>query len=145
REGIIRHGAKMISAVSEATVPKICVVLRKCYGAGLYAMCGPAFEPEATLCLPTAQIAVMGPEPAVNAVFYNRIQAIDDPDERAAFVERQRLEFEADVDLLRLASDLVIDAITEPEDLREELIRRIGLAQGKPRTFTERHNGVTPV
>ena len=71
REGIIRHGAKMISAISEATVPKICVVLRKCYGAGLYAMCGPAFEPDATVALPTAQIAVMGPEPAVNAVFYN--------------------------------------------------------------------------
>ncbi|MDH4169724.1 MAG: acyl-CoA carboxylase subunit beta [Acidimicrobiia bacterium] len=145
REGIIRHGAKMISAVSEATVPKICVVLRKCYGAGLYAMCGPAFEPEATLCLPTAQIAVMGPEPAVNAVFYNKIQSIEDPDERAAFVADERARYEADVDLLRLASDLVVDAITPPDHLREELIRRIGLAQGKARHFTERHNGVTPV
>src|SRR5205085_5066129 len=61
REGIIRHGAKMISAVSDATVPKISVVVRKAYGAGLYAMCGPAYEPEATLALPTAMIAVMGP------------------------------------------------------------------------------------
>jgi acetyl-CoA carboxylase carboxyltransferase component len=86
RQGIIRHGAKMVSAVSEATVPKISVIVRKAYGAGLYAMSGPAFEPEATLALPTAKIAVMGPEAAVNAVFANKIAAIDDPDEREAFV-----------------------------------------------------------
>src|SRR6202012_522132 len=59
RQGIIRHGAKMISAVAEATVPEICVVVRKAYGAGLYAMAGPGFEPDATLALPTAKIAVM--------------------------------------------------------------------------------------
>ena len=145
REGIIRHGAKMISAISEATVPKICVVLRKCYGAGLYAMCGPAFEPDATVVLPTAEIAVMGPEPAVNAVFFNKIQAISDPEERAAYISERRAEYEADVNLLRLASDLVFDAVVQPENLREDLIRRIGLAQHKPRHFTDRHNGVTPV
>jgi methylmalonyl-CoA decarboxylase subunit alpha len=144
REGIIRHGAKMIAAISEATVPKICVVLRKAYGAGLYAMCGPAFEPDATLALPTASIAVMGPEPAVNAVFYNKIQALPE-DERAAYVAERRAEYEEDIDLLRLAADLVLDAIVEPEVLREEIIARIGLAMGKSRVFTERHNGVTPV
>ncbi|MGH3991708.1 MAG: acyl-CoA carboxylase subunit beta, partial [Pseudonocardiaceae bacterium] len=69
RQGIIRHGAKMISAISEATVPKICVVVRKAYGAGLYAMAGPGFDPDATLALPTAKIAVMGAEAAVNAVY----------------------------------------------------------------------------
>ena len=90
RQGIIRHGAKMITAVAEATVPKFSVIVRKAYGAGLYAMCGPAFDPDACLALPTAQIAVMGPEPAVNAVFYNRIHAIDDADERAAFVAERR-------------------------------------------------------
>jgi acetyl-CoA carboxylase carboxyltransferase component len=144
REGIIRHGAKMIAAVSEATVPKICVVLRKAYGAGLYAMCGPAFEPDATLALPTASIAVMGPEPAVNAVFYNKIQAL--PEEaREAYVAERRAEYEEDIDLLRLAADLVVDAVVEPEALRAEVIARIGLAMGKSRGFTERHNGVTPV
>ncbi len=111
RQGIIRHGAKMVTAISEATVPKVCVVLRKAYGAGLYAMSGPAFEPEATIALPTAKIAVMGPEAAVNAVFANKIAAIDDPDEREAFVAEQRTIYEADVDLLRLASELVIDAV----------------------------------
>jgi acetyl-CoA carboxylase carboxyltransferase component len=90
RQGIIRHGAKMVTAISEATVPKLCVVVRKAYGAGLYAMAGPAFEPEATIALPTAKIAVMGPEAAVNAVFANKIAAFDDPDEREAFVAEQR-------------------------------------------------------
>ncbi len=73
RQGIIRHGAKMISAVADATVPKISVVLRKAYGAGLYAMCGPGFEPDATIALPQAMIAVMGAEAAVNAVYSNKI------------------------------------------------------------------------
>ncbi len=84
REGIIRHGAKMISAVSEATVPKISVIVRKAYGAGLYAMAGPAFEPDCCIALPSASIAVMGPQAAINAVYYNQLQAIDDDDERAA-------------------------------------------------------------
>jgi acetyl-CoA carboxylase carboxyltransferase component len=145
RQGIIRHGAKMITAVSEATVPKVSVVLRKAYGAGLYAMSGPAFEPDATLALPTASIAVMGPEPAVNAVFYNRIAAIEDPAERAAFVAEQRAVYEADVDLLRLASELVVDAVVQPGDLRRELIARLAAAQGKDRTFTARRHGVPPV
>ena len=86
RQGIIRHGAKMISAVSEATVPKLSVIVRKAYGAGLYAMAGPAFEPDCCIALPTASIAVMGPEAAINAVFYNQIQEIDDPAEREEFV-----------------------------------------------------------
>ncbi len=144
-EGIIRHGAKMVTAISEATVPKICVVVRKAYGAGLYAMAGPAFEPEATLALPTAKIAVMGPEAAVNAVFANRIAAIEDPVEREAFVAEQRAIYEADVDLLRLASELVIDAVVAPEHLRDELIRRFELAARKDRHFSERRHGVPPV
>jgi acetyl-CoA carboxylase carboxyltransferase component len=145
REGIIRHGAKMITAVSEATVPKVSVIVRKAYGAGLYAMCGPAFQPDACLALPSAKIAVMGPEAAVNAVFYHRIQAITDPVERAAYVDEQRRAYEEDVDLLRLASDVVIDAVVPPEDLRREVVARIGLAMGKSRTFTDRHNGIPPV
>src|SRR2546429_4003248 len=76
KRGIIRHGAKMISAVSEATVPKISVIVRKAYGAGLYAMAGPAFGSAAVIALPSAQIAVMGPEPAINAVFYNKLAGL---------------------------------------------------------------------
>jgi propionyl-CoA carboxylase beta subunit len=145
RQGIIRHGAKMITAVSEATVPKLSVIVRKAYGAGLYAFAGPAFAPDACIALPTARIAVMGPEAAINAVYANKIAAIDDPAERDSFVAERRAEFAADVDLLRLASDLVIDAVVQPEDLRRELVARLELAGGKDRTFTERIHGVPPV
>jgi methylmalonyl-CoA decarboxylase subunit alpha len=145
REGIIRHGAKMITAVSEATVPKVSVILRKPYGAGLYAMAGPAFEPDACIALPWAHIAVMGPEPVVNAVYANKIAAIDDPEQRKAFIAERQEEYEADVDLLRLASDLVIDAVVEPEDLRTEVAQRLRFAFDKSRFFSERHHGVPPV
>jgi acetyl-CoA carboxylase carboxyltransferase component len=131
--------------VTEATVPKISVIVRKAYGAGLYAMCGPAFDPDACLALPTASIAVMGPEPAVNAVFYNRIQAIEDADERAAFVAERRREYEADVDLVHLAAELVVDAVVEPDDLRDELVRRFALARDRRREPFERRHGVPPV
>jgi len=145
REGIIRHGAKMITAVAEATVPKVSVIVRKAYGAGLYAMSGPGFEPDACIALPSAKIAVMGPEPAINAVYYNTINAIEDLGERAAYVATKQAEFEADVDLLRLASDLVIDAVVQPEQLREEIVLRLEAARGKRREFTERRHGVPPV
>jgi acetyl-CoA carboxylase carboxyltransferase component len=145
RQGIIRHGAKMITAVSEATVAKISVIVRKAYGAGLYAMSGPAFEPDATLALPTAKIAVMGPEAAVNAVFANKIAEIEDPDERERFVAERRAEYETDVDLLHLASELVIDAVVAPEDLRDELVARLELARTKDRHFSDKRHGVPPV
>jgi len=145
RAGIIRHGAKMITAVAEATVPKFSVIVRKAYGAGLYAMCGPAFDPDACLALPTAQIAVMGPDPAVNAVFYNRIHAIESADERAAFVAERRSEYEEDVDLVHLAAELVVDAVVQPEDLRVELVRRLGLAAGRVRETPAKRHGVPPV
>ena len=144
RQGIIRHGAKMISAVSEATVPKLSVIVRKAYGAGLYAMAGPAFEPDCCIALPSASIAVMGPQAAINAVFYNQIQAIEDEVEREGFVARKREEYGADIDILHLASELVVDAVIEPADLREELVRRFSIAAGKDRHFAERRNPVTP-
>jgi methylmalonyl-CoA decarboxylase subunit alpha len=144
RQGIIRHGAKMISAVSEATVPKLSVIVRKAYGAGLYAMAGPAFEPDCCIALPGASIAVMGPEAAVNAVFFNQIQAIEDEAEREPFVRSKREEYAADIDLLHLASEIVVDAVIEPDDLRPELIRRFALAESKDRRFSERRNPITP-
>jgi methylmalonyl-CoA decarboxylase subunit alpha len=145
RQGIIRHGAKMISAVSQATVPKISVIVRKAYGAGLYAMAGPAFDPDCCLALPGASIAVMGPQAAINAVYYNQLQAIEDETARAAETERLRQEYAQDIDILHLASELVIDAVIEPERLRGELIRRFALAAGRRREWPARHNPVTPV
>jgi len=126
-------------------VPKISVIVRKAYGAGLYAMCGPGFAPDATLALPTAMIAVMGAEAAVNAVHFNRIQAIEDADERASFVAQLREEYNADIDVVHLASELVVDAIVEPEELRGELIRRFAAYRSKDRSFSRRRHGVTPV
>ncbi len=145
REGIIRHGAKMISAVSEATVPKVSVIVRKAYGAGLYAMAGPAFEPDCCIALPSASIAVMGPQAAINAVYYNQLQAIADEDERARKTEELRGEYGEDIDILHLASEMVIDAVIEPGELRAELIRRFAHASSKQRAWPEKRNGVTPV
>jgi methylmalonyl-CoA decarboxylase subunit alpha len=145
RQGIIRHGAKMISAVSEATVPKISVIVRKAYGAGLYAMAGPAFDPGCCLALPSASIAVMGPQAAINAVYYNQLQGIQGDEERAAKTEELRAEYAADIDILHLASELVVDAIVQPEELRGELVRRFALTAGKRREWPAKHNPVTPV
>jgi acetyl-CoA carboxylase carboxyltransferase component len=145
RAGIIRHGAKMVSAVSEATVPQFCIVVRKAYGAGLYAMGGPGFAPDATLALPTAKIAVMGPEAAVNAVYANKIASIADPDERAAYIAARRAEYEEDVDLERLAADLVVDGVIEADVLREELLHRLRYASRRDRHFSERRRSVPPV
>jgi methylmalonyl-CoA decarboxylase subunit alpha len=145
RDGIIRHGAKMISAVSEANVPKLSVIVRKAYGAGLYAMAGPAFEPDACIALPTASIAVMGPQAAINAVYYNQLQAVEDPVQREARTDELRRHYAQDIDILHLASELVIDAVVEPEDLRAELIRRFEHAAAKQRQWPAKRNPVTPV
>jgi methylmalonyl-CoA decarboxylase subunit alpha len=144
RGGIIRHGAKMLHAVSSAVVPKISVVIRKAYGAGLYAMCGQAYSPDAALALPRARIAVMGAEPAVNAVYFNKIQALPEA-ERADFVAARRAEYNEDVDLLRLANDLHIDAIVDETELRDNLIRRFALAAQKQVAEYPRHRMVVPV
>jgi len=145
RQGIIRAGAKMVSAVSEATVPKFSVIVRKAYGAGLYAMAGPAFDPDACIALPGAKIAVMGPQAAINAVYYNQVQAIEDEQERTEFVEKLRREFSEEIDVLHLASELVVDAVIQPEDLRSELVRRLDLCAGKQRQWPAKNNPVTPV
>ncbi len=145
REGIIRHGAKMISAVSEANVPKISVVVRKAYGAGLYAMAGPAFDPDCCLALPSASIAVMGPQAAINAVYYNQLQSIEDPAERSARTEELREEYARDIDILHLASELVVDAVVQPESLRDELIKRFAHAASKRSEWPAKRNPVTPV
>jgi acetyl-CoA carboxylase carboxyltransferase component len=145
RAGIIRHGAKMISAMSEATVPKISVIVRKAYGAGLYAMAGPAFEPDACIALPTASIAVMGPEAAVNAVYSNKIQEIEDPQEKMQFVQQKRKEYQEDIDLYRLASELIVDDIIAGSELREQLIHRFDVYTSKALTFSQRKHPVYPV
>ena len=145
RQGIIRAGAKMVSAVSEATVPKISVIVRKAYGAGLYAMAGPAFDPDACIALPGAKIAVMGPQAAINAVFYNQLQAIEDPGERERRTEQLRAEYQQEIDVLHLASELVVDAVVQPAALRGELVRRYGVYASRERSWPAKRNPITPV
>jgi acetyl-CoA carboxylase carboxyltransferase component len=145
KQGIIRAGAKMIAAVSEATVPKVSVVVRKAYGAGLYAMCGPAFEPDACLALPTASIAVMGPQAAVNAVYYNKIQEIPAGPERDAYVARLRDEYREDIDIMKLAAEMVVDAVVPGERLRDELAARFARYADKREPRAAKKHLVSPV
>ena len=144
KQGIIRHGAKMVSAMADATVPKFSVIVRKAYGAGLYAMAGPAFEPEACLALPGAMIAVMGAEAAVNAVYFNKIQEKPEA-ERAAYVAQLRQEYNADIAIEKLAAELVIDGIVAPESLRDELVTRLRFAAEKSLPNFPKRRSVTPV
>lgn len=145
RAGIIRHGAKFISAMSAATVPKISVVVRKAYGAGLYAMAGPAFEPDVCIALPTAQIAVMGPEAAVNAVYSNKIEAIEDPKERLAYVQQKHQEYKEEINIYRLASELIVDEIVAPYALRDELSKRLTIYATKDLPLPYRKHPIIPV
>jgi acetyl-CoA carboxylase carboxyltransferase component len=135
----------MITAVAEATVPTVSLIIRKAYGAGLYAMAGPGFGPDACLALPTAKIAVMGPEAAINAVYANKIAEIKDEAERISYVGRLRRDYEIDIDILRLASELVVDAIVEPREVRRELVARFAAAATKDRHFSTRRHGIPPV
>jgi acetyl-CoA carboxylase carboxyltransferase component len=144
RDGIIRAGARMIYAVSEATVPKISVVVRKAYGAGLYAMAGPGFKPDVCIALPTAMIAVMGPEAAVNAVFYNKIMELD-PKDRPAYVQKLRKEYKDDIDVFRIASELIVDDMCHPNELRSELIDRFEAYKSKDQVLPRRRHGIMPM
>ncbi len=144
RAGIIRHGAKFIAAVSQAVVPKISVIVRKCYGAGLYAMAGPAFGTDAVIALPTAQIAVMGPEAAINAVFANQIAALPE-EQRESFRKTMEAKYAEDIDIFHLASEMIVDTITPFESLRDELIARYSIYQTKDVRFSECRNPIYPV
>ena len=145
REGIIRHGAKMIAAMASTQVPRICVVIRKAFAAGYYAMSCPGFEPRATIALPNAQIGAMASEAAVNAVSARRLEAMESDEERSAFIAEHKPEHERELDPIRLASDLLIDAVIEPTELRAELIARIEAAAEWSPPAHSRHHGNFPV
>jgi methylmalonyl-CoA decarboxylase subunit alpha len=121
--GIIRHGAKLLHAIANSTVPRISVIVRKSYGAGYMAMSGASFHPDATIALPTAKLAIMGPETAVNAIYFNKISEMDE-EEKIRFVKEKRDEYAANLDPMRAASEFMLDAVIPASDLREELIGR---------------------
>ena len=143
KQGIIRAGARMIFSVSQATVPKVSIIVRKAYGAGLYAMAGPGYEPDCCLALPTAMIAVMGPEAAVNAVFYNKIMELPE-EERPAYIDKLREEYRKDVDIYKLGAELVTDGMVAPSALRNEIINRFKKYESKDYHIWKRKHGVIP-
>ncbi|MBW3581752.1 MAG: acyl-CoA carboxylase subunit beta [Euryarchaeota archaeon] len=141
KRAVLRRGKQFIYATSVANVPKLCVVIRKAYGAGIYAMCGPAFEPDATLAIPGAEIAVMGAEAAINAVYRRHIDAIADPEERERFIEEKREEYRKDIDIHVTANDLIVDLIVPPSTLRDEIAKRFHFYAEKDFPLPERKHG----
>jgi len=142
RQGIIRHGAKMLYAVSEATVPKLTVVLRKAYGAGYFVMCGKAYEPDLIVAWPTAEISVMGPEGGTNIIFRKEIAAAADPDaERARRVE----DFRALINPYIAAEGALIDDVIDPRETRPVLIRALEMARTKKVERPWKKHGIMPV
>ncbi len=141
KQAILKRGKQFIYATSTATVPKLCVVVRKAYGAGIYAMCGPAFEPDATLALPGAEIAVMGAEAAINAVYARRLAGVEDPAERAKMEAELREEYRKDIDIHATANDLIVDHVVPPSQLRQEIIARLHVYEEKHLPLPRRGHG----
>jgi acetyl-CoA carboxylase carboxyltransferase component len=141
KDAILEQGKKMIYATSSATVPTQSVVVRKAYGAGIYAMAGPAYQPESTIALPSGEIAIMGPEAAINAVYANKLAEIEDPDERAQREEELREEYREDIDVKRMASEVVIDEIVPPSTLREELTQRFEFYETVEKDLPDKKHG----
>ena len=140
--GIIRHGAKMLYAVSRATVPKVTVVIRKAYGAGYYVMCGKAYEPDLIVAWPSAEISVMGPEGAVNIIFRKQIEAAEEPDAaRAEMIEGIRRT----IDPYVAAGNALIDDIIDPRETRPTVIRALEMAETKRVSRPLKRHGVMPV
>ncbi|TYL40543.1 propionyl-CoA carboxylase [Natronococcus pandeyae] len=141
KEGILEQGKKMIYATSSATVPKQTVVVRKAYGAGIYAMGGPAYDPEGVIGLPSGEIAIMGPEAAINAVYARKLSEIDDPEERERREQELREEYREDIDVHRMASEVVIDEIVPPSTLREELAARFAFYEDVEKELPDKKHG----
>ena len=140
KEGVLRKGRKFIYATSNAQVPKFCVITRKAYGAGIYAMAGPSFGPDATLALPSAEISVMGPDAAVHALFGGQIAEMDD-DATDAFIESAKEEFDKYIDIEKQASKMQVDELVPAGDLREQLEVRLDTYRTKQRDDRPRHHG----
>ncbi|MGM0605803.1 MAG: acyl-CoA carboxylase subunit beta [Halobacteriota archaeon] len=141
KDAILEKGKKMIYATSSATVPKQTVVVRKAYGAGIYAMGGPAYDPESVIGLPSGEIGIMGPEAAINAVYANKLAAIDDPDERAKTEQTLREEYREDIDIHRMASEVVVDEIVPPSELRAELVERFDFYRSVEKSLPDKKHG----
>ena len=142
RAGIIRHGAKMLYAVSEATVPKLTVVMRKAYGAGYFVMCGRGYEADLIVAWPTAEISVMGPEGGTNIIFRKEIASAANPEEERA---RRVSEFRKLIDPYVAAGAALIDDVIDPRETRPTLIRALEMSKTKVVQRPWKKHGVMPV
>jgi acetyl-CoA carboxylase carboxyltransferase component len=142
QEGIIRHGAKMLYAVSRATVPKITVVVRKAYGAGYYVMCGKAYEPDLIVAWPSAEISVMGPEGAVNIIGRSAIEASDDPE---ATREQMLATVKSQIDPYLAARNDLVDDIIDPRETRPTIVHGLRMSADKRVERPWKKHGVMPV
>ncbi len=140
--GIIRHGAKMLYAVSRATVPKVTVVVRKAYGAGYYVMCGKAYEPDLIVAWPGAEISVMGAEGAVNIIGRSAIEASEDPE---ATREAMLVAVRQNIDPYIAAGNAVIDDVIDPRETRPTIVKALRMARGKRVSKPRKRHGVMPV
>jgi acetyl-CoA carboxylase carboxyltransferase component len=143
RQGIIRHGAKFLFAISESNVPRICVIVRKAYGGGYLAMSGAPINPDAVLALPTAKPALMGPAAAINAIYYNKIMELP-PEERPAYIQAKQDEYEDKIDPYAMASEFFFEAVIPATQLREELIARFANYALREAKGIERRCGIIP-
>ena len=142
KDGIIRHGAKMLYATSEATVPKVTVIMRKAYGAGYYVMCGKGYQPDLIVAWPLAEISVMGPEGAVNIIFNKQIEASDNPAEtRGTLIDTIRTQ----INPYLAAGWAMIDDVIDPAETRRVIIRGIEQARDKKVDRPWRKHGNMPV
>jgi acetyl-CoA carboxylase carboxyltransferase component len=140
--GIIRHGAKMLYATANATVPKITVVLRKAYGAGYYVMCGRAYEPDLIVAWPSAEISVMGAEGAVEIIFRKQVEAAEDP---AAKKQELIENFRKIIDVYIAAGNDMVDDVIDPRETRATICRALELAATKHVERPWKRSGVVPV
>jgi acetyl-CoA carboxylase carboxyltransferase component len=140
--GIIRHGAKMLYAVSRATVPKVTVIVRKAYGAGYYVMCGKAYEPDLIVAWPGAEISVMGAEGAVNIIGRSAIEAAEDPE---ATREAMLASVRQNIDPYLAAGNAVIDEVIDPRETRPTIAKALRMARTKHVEKPKKRHGVMPV
>lgn len=140
KDGVLQKGRKFIYATSNAQVPKFSVLTRKAYGAGIYAMCGPSFGPDATLALPSAELSVMGPDAIVSALFADQMEDMDE-EERKEFEAAAKAEYEKYVDIRKQAGKMQVDELIPAGDLREQLLNRLRTYRTKRRTERDRYHG----
>jgi len=141
--GVIRHGAKVLYAYSEATVPKVTLILRKAYGGGYIAMCSHHLRADFVFAWPTAEIAVMGPEGAANIIFRNEIMSAKKPEEMRKIKVKEYTDKFANPYIA--ASNGYVDAIVTPEETRSYIAHALNVTRNKEEIRPARKHGIPPV